>query len=133
MSLWDRIKRAARGSAPDGDPVSLLDGAIKDLEDAQEEALAALQSADARDRQLLEDGLRQLAGKLREARAKRESLVGSRDRLDRVKAVAAEMRRLDAEVATLTDAERAGERGRRIRARLVELRAELAEIREPGR
>jgi hypothetical protein len=133
VSLWDRIKRATVGPAGGDDPLAQLDVAIHDLESAQDEVLAALESADARDRELLEDGLRQLVAKLREARAKRKTLVAARGSLDRAKAIAAELRRLDAERGALSEAELAGERGRRIRARVAELRGELAAMRESSR
>lgn len=131
MTLWDRIKAKLEGPE-ERDPIALLDRAIRDLESAQEDALRALEQADERDRLLLEEGLRTLAKKLREARAKREEIASRVSRVDRLKECAARLHALQTRLAAMPEAERAGAAGRDLRARIAEALREADELRNPA-
>ncbi len=81
---------------------------------------------------LLEEGLRALAKKLHEARAKREELASRVSRVERLKACAARLHALQTQLAAMPEGERTGEAGRALRARLAETLREADELRGPA-
>ena len=110
------------------DPVGALDAVIVELERARADARKGLDRAKPRDREALETALQALDAKIDDARTRRDDLAARLAAKERLERLAAEASALTEEARSLSEADRTGERGARIRARVDEIRREVASL-----
>lgn len=115
---------SAATSSSSGDPMSLLDGIIRELEDTRQEAIRALTTASTIERATLEDALTELESKLALAREKRDEVRARMARTDRIRVLVAEMASLRDESLALSGGEQDRERAAEVKARIEEIRKE---------
>ena len=111
-------------AAASGDPMSLLDGIIRELEDTREEAIRALATASPIERATLQAALTELESKLALAREKRDEVRARMARTDRIRTLVAEMASLRDESMALSGGAQDRERAAEVKERIEEIRKE---------
>lgn len=124
--VWAAAKVDDVAAAPSssGDPMSLLDGIIRELEDTRQEAIRALTTASPIERVTLQDALTELESKLVLAREKRDEVRARMARTDRIRVLVAEMAALRDESLALSGGEQDRERAAEVKDRIEEIRKE---------
>jgi hypothetical protein len=133
MSDWARRKLGREpvlfeDEAAKADPVGALDAVIEELERTRADALKVLARAKPRDREKLEAALATLESRIQDARARRIDLAARLAAKQKLERLASEASVLTEEARSLSDDERNGERGARIRARVEAIRREVASL-----
>lgn len=132
-SLPKHLQSVSTGDAARAatDPMGLLDGIIRELEDTREAALIAIATANPREQAELGAALRELEGKLALSRDKRDEVRARMARTDRIKALVTEMSALrDEGLALAKQHPRDQAREAALKARIEEIRTEAESLRQ---
>ncbi len=119
-----KMDDGAAAPSSSGDPMSLLDGIIRELEDTRQQAIRALTTASPIERATLEAALTELESKLALAREKRDEVRARMARTDRIRVLVAEMASLRDESLALSGGEQDRERAAEVKNRIEEIRKE---------
>ncbi len=113
-------------ASPDSsaDPLQLLDGIIRELEQARTEALILVATVGPEERKTLSDALSELEARLADAKTKRDDVRQRVARTTHIRALAAEMATLKIEADAALRGELDEKRAAEVRARIEEIREE---------
>ena len=130
MEIWPdsfmmQTEAKMTAQAPEStDPLQLLDGIIRELEQARTRALILVATVGPTERATLASALSELEARLADAKAKRDDVRQRVARTTHIRALAAEMATLKAEADAALRGELDAKRAAEVRARIEEIREE---------